>query len=180
MRRAYRRKAPAPSRCVRSIAEEFGFGTDAPPLRLRGADVQAGGMTSLALEAETAAGARLLSDGGAARRLFRPIADACEELAVFAYLDTDGILLGMRHTLGESRDSCAIPVRDVAADALAFGARAVVMAHNHPSGDPTPSRADREATNGLARALGPLDIRLVDHLVLARGDAVSFRVLGWL
>ncbi len=121
-----------------------------------------------------------MSDARAARRLFRPIADAREELAVFAYLSGEGHLLGMRHTRGESRDSCAIPVRDVAADALAFGAQAVVMAHNHPSGDPTPSRADREATNGLARALGPLDIRLIDHLVLARGGAVSFRALGWL
>ncbi|WP_205007868.1 JAB domain-containing protein [Sphingosinithalassobacter portus] len=137
-------------------------------------------MTSLAFEAEKAAEARLLSGQDVARPLFRPIAEAREELAVFAYLDAEGNLLGMRHTPGESRDSCAIPVRDVAADALAFGAHAVVMAHNHPSGDPTPSRADREATNGLARALGPLDIRLVDHLVLARGGAVSFRALGWL
>jgi DNA repair protein RadC len=54
------------------------------------------------------------------------------------------------------------------------------MAHNHPGGDPTPSNADRDATRLLARALDPLGVRLLDHLVIAEGGTVSFRSLGLL
>jgi DNA repair protein RadC len=63
---------------------------------------------------------------------------------------------------------------------VAFGAVAVVMAHNHPSGDPTPSIADREATRLLAGALKTLDVRLVDHLIVAGQGVTSFRSLGLL
>lgn len=116
----------------------------------------------------------------AARALFAPIAGGAREMAAFAYLDPEWRLLGMRHTpLGGER-WVELPVRLVAADALAFDAARVVMAHNHPSGDPAPSTADVAATRRLARALAALGIRLSDHLVLA-GDAwSSFRAMGLL
>ncbi|RYD55748.1 MAG: hypothetical protein EOP60_05755 [Sphingomonadales bacterium] len=62
----------------------------------------------------------------------------------------------------------------------ALDAEAVVMAHNHPSGDSTPSVADREATRMLARALDGLGIRLLDHLVVTRNGVSSFRAMGLL
>lgn len=116
----------------------------------------------------------------AARALFAPIAGGTREIAAFAYLDPEWRLLGMRHTpLGGER-WVELPVRAVAADALAFDAARVVMAHNHPSGDPAPSTADVAATRRLARALAALGIRLSDHLVFA-GDAwSSFRAMGLL
>ncbi|QIG78418.1 JAB domain-containing protein [Stakelama tenebrarum] len=137
-------------------------------------------MTSLLLEPAESGTARMLDGPAAAYRLFAGLSDAPRELAVFAYVDAAGTLLGLRHAPGEAVDSCAIPVRAVAGDALAFGACGLVMAHNHPSGDPTPSRGDREATRGLARALGPLGVRVIDHLVFARRGTTSFRALGWL
>lgn len=73
-----------------------------------------------------------------------------------------------------------LPIREVVKDALAFGATGVVMAHNHPGGDPEPSAGDRDATRKMARALDPLGIRLLDHLVITRDGAVSFRELGLL
>jgi DNA repair protein RadC len=54
------------------------------------------------------------------------------------------------------------------------------MAHNHPSGDPTPSAADRDMTRLLARTLGALDIRLLDHLIVTLSGTTSFRRLGLL
>ena len=119
-------------------------------------------------------------DAGDACALFAPLVREREEVAAFAYLDAAGRLLGLRHARSGARDMLDIPVRDVAADALAFDAAAVVMAHNHPSGDPTPSAADREATRQLARALGALGVRLLDHLVLSERGLTSFRALGLL
>lgn len=121
-----------------------------------------------------------IADLRAATGLFVRLADAPQEIGAFAYLDRDWRLLGMRHVAGQTAGRLDVPVRAVVADALAFDARAVLMAHNHPSGDPTPSPADRSTTHLLLRALEPLDLRLADHLVIARAGIASFRELGWL
>lgn len=120
-----------------------------------------------------------LADPAAAGKLFAPLAEETSEVMVFAYLDAGQWILGMRHARG-SIDRLELPIRTIAADALAFDAVGVVMAHNHPSGDPTPSVADREATRLLARALGTLEVRLLDHLIVARSGITSFRALGLL
>lgn len=127
----------------------------------------------------TAPGLRLPGPD-AARDLFASLADEGVEVAAFVYLGEDQRVLGLRHARSKGVDMLDVPIRDVAADALAFGAAAVVMAHNHPSGDPTPSIADREATRLVARALDALGIRLVDHLVVAGSGVTSFRSLGFL
>lgn len=116
----------------------------------------------------------------AAHALFGPLARAETEIAAFAFLAGDGRLLGMRHLRGNCISAVDVPVRQIVADALAFDAAGVVMAHNHPSGDPSPSAADRTITRRLLAALDAVNIRLVDHLVLAEDRAVSFLALGWL
>ena len=112
--------------------------------------------------------------------LFAPIAMAREEVAVFAYLDPDWRLLGTRHMASGLTDAVTIPLRAVVTDALAFDCSAVVMAHNHPSGDPTPSGTDYAFTRRLAYGLDLIGVRLIDHLVLARGGYDSFRRRGLL
>jgi DNA repair protein RadC len=121
-----------------------------------------------------------LADSRDAGALFAPLADELVEVMAFAYLDRRQCVLGMRHARSAHIDRLGLPLRDVAADAIAFHAYAVVMAHNHPGGDPTPSRADREATGRLARALDVLGVRLLDHLVVAARGTTSFRSLGFL
>lgn len=121
-----------------------------------------------------------LADANAAGALFECLADEPTEVMAFVYLDADQRVLGLRHARSGSVDRLVLPIREIAADALAFGAVAVVMAHNHPSGDPHPSIADREATRLLARALATLEVRLLDHLIVARQGIVSFRSLGLL
>ena len=123
---------------------------------------------------------RRIADRGAASDLFAPLADEQVEVVAIVYLDRDQRVLGMRHARSSSNSVLDLPIRAIAADALAFDAAGVVMAHNHPSGDPTPSVADRDATRRLARALQVLDVRLLDHLVVARGGIASFRALGLL
>ncbi|WP_049602021.1 JAB domain-containing protein, partial [Yersinia similis] len=57
---------------------------------------------------------------------------------------------------------------------------AVVIAHNHPAGDPTPSQADRTLTTRLVNALNMVDIRVLDHLIIGESEPVSLAELGWL
>jgi DNA repair protein RadC len=120
-------------------------------------------------------------DGPAeAERLFASMAEEKVEVVALVYLDANQRVLGMRQSRSRACDTHEIGLRDLAIDALAHGACGVVMAHNHPSGDPTPSEADREATRRIAGALAPLGVRLLDHLVLSRGGVTSFRALGLL
>lgn len=70
--------------------------------------------------------------------------------------------------------------RVVAQRALALNAAAVVLTHNHPSGDATPSRADELITAALRHALSLIDVRVIDHVIVGRCDAVSFAERGLL
>jgi DNA repair protein RadC len=119
---------------------------------------------------------RRLPDVDAAGALFAR-ADRARRLCLSR---RDHRLLGLRHARAQSVDSVPLAIRDIAAHALALDAAAVVMAHNHPSGDPTPSSADADATRLLARALATIEVRLIDHLVVAAGGIASFRRLGLL
>ena len=64
--------------------------------------------------------------------------------------------------------------------ALELGATALILVHNHPSGDPTPSRADIEMTRDIARAAAPLGVTIHDHIIIGRGEPASLRALGLL
>ena len=112
--------------------------------------------------------------------LFAPIRNLATEVAMFAYVDSDWRLLGVRTRPSNDKDTVEVPIRVIVADALIFDAAGVVMAHNHPSGDPTPSEDDRALTRRLARALDGVGVRLIDHLVLAGRETASFRRIGLL
>ena len=75
-----------------------------------------------------------------------------------------------------------VPVypREVARRALELSASAIILVHNHPSGDPTPSREDVEMTRRIIAACGALDIVIHDHMIIGKDDEVSFRDLGLL
>lgn len=66
-----------------------------------------------------------------------------------------------------SLDACPIPVREVLHAVLRYDGRAFALAHNHPSGDPTPSGQDREATEAVRRAADAVGLRFLDHVVVA-------------
>ena len=83
----------------------------------------------------------------------------------------------MRHVAG-GRDQVRIAVRIIAADALAFAAQGVVIAHNHPSGDVTPSTRDVAFTRALAAGLRTVEVVLLDHVVIAGERVASLRAMG--
>jgi DNA repair protein RadC len=75
---------------------------------------------------------------------------------------------------------CALTPQDVLRPAVRNGAAAIILVHNHPSGDPTPSRDDLAMTERVAKAGELLGIPVLDHIVVARDGARSIgRVLGW-
>jgi DNA repair protein RadC len=78
---------------------------------------------------------------------------------------------------GTVNQATAYP-REVAKRAMELQASAVILVHNHPSGDPTPSRDDIQLTRAIADALKPLGIAVHDHLVIARTGHASLRALG--
>ena len=103
---------------------------------------------------------------------------ALESLWV-AHLDDEARCLHLtRHAGDESGTD--FPLRSIIADAAVHGTAGLVLAHNHPSGDPTPSDGDRRATRRLACAAEALDCTVVDHLVFGDGKCTSFRQLGLL
>ena len=77
----------------------------------------------------------------------------------------------------ERRD---FPIRQIIADAANHGSAGIVLAHNHPSGDPRPSDSDCRATRRLATAVEALDCTLLDHLVFAGDECTSLRRMGLL
>ena len=102
-----------------------------------------------------------------------------EKLAIL-HLDGERRLIALVEEAFESEATVLLPMRAIFAAALALGSDGLVVAHNHPSGDPEPSRADIEATRRLADTAANLGIRLHDHLIFAAGGCRSFRELGLL
>ena len=94
------------------------------------------------------------------------------------FLDGEGLVLAEQIMAEGAAGEVTLPIRLVVGRALAFGAHAVVLAHNHPSGHAEPSRADIVATKRLKRAMRDLQLDLADHLIVGRGRVVSMRERG--
>lgn len=112
-------------------------------------------------------------------RLGARLRDRRQEEFWVLYLDTQNrILLERRLTVGLLNASLVHP-REVFAPAIAHSAAGVVLAHNHPSGDPEPSPEDLEVTRQLAASGALLGIPVRDHVVLGDGRYESLRERGW-
>lgn len=107
---------------------------------------------------------------------------AGEEREVFGVLllDTRHRLLGVEHIFLGSVDRTMVYPREVAKCCLRYNAAAVVLFHNHPSGNADPSASDRELTQRLASVLDEIDVRLLDHVVVAGLRKVSMAERGLL
>lgn len=100
------------------------------------------------------------------------------EHCLLVTLDAKHRLLGVATVSVGTADHTFMAPREVFRDALLAGASAVFLAHNHPSGDPTPSADDRQVTRRLAQAGATLGVDVLDHLVVGDPDWVSLARLG--
>ncbi|HXM00353.1 MAG TPA: DNA repair protein RadC [Rhizomicrobium sp.] len=102
-----------------------------------------------------------------------------EEFRVL-FLDRKNVLIADEVQTHGTVDHTPVYPREIVKRALELAASAVILVHNHPSGDPTPSRADIEMTREVAEAAKTLRIAVHDHVVVGRGGTVSFKALGLL
>lgn len=98
---------------------------------------------------------------------------------VALYLDARGHVLKRETISIGTATQCLIHPREVFSPAIEVRAVALIVAHNHPSGDPTPSHDDRAATARLRAAGELLGIEMLDHLILVPGGFFSFREAGF-
>jgi DNA repair protein RadC len=118
------------------------------------------------------------SPEAAAEVLLPRFAGADRERCVAALVDTKHRLLGVVTVSVGSLDHTFMSPREVFRDALLANAAALVLAHNHPSGDPEPSRDDEQVTRRLVRAGELVGIEVLDHLVVAGSRWLSLARRG--
>lgn len=107
------------------------------------------------------------------------ISQSERELFVVIFVDNRHRLIAAETLFQGTIDGASVHPREVVKQALAHNAAAVILAHNHPSGNPEPSAADEMITARLRDALALIDVRVLDHLIVAPGaTAVSFAERG--
>jgi DNA repair protein RadC len=96
------------------------------------------------------------------------------------FLDRKNMLIAHERQQRGTVDHTPVYPREVVKRALHLGASALILVHNHPSGDPTPSKADVAMTRDIIRAATPLGVAVHDHLIIGHGRHASLRDLGLL
>ena len=110
--------------------------------------------------------------------LHAAMAHRMTESARVLHLNTRNMLIRDETVSEGSIDQAAIHVREVARRALELGSAAIILVHNHPSGDPQPSKQDIALTRDIVAALKPLGIAVHDHVVVGAQGQASLRAMG--
>ena len=183
-----------PRRDVKAMAKaliarfgSFGDVLGAPPERLKEVD-GVGDHVALDLKI-VAAAARRMAKGAVTRRQvlgsWSSVIDYCRTAMAFAekesfrilFLDKKNALIADEVQQTGTVDHTPVYPREVVKRALELSATAIILVHNHPSGDPTPSTADIRMTKEIADAARPLGIALHDHIIVGKDGHASFRGL---
>ena len=100
------------------------------------------------------------------------------EVFAVMFLDAQHRLIAMEEMFRGTLSQTSVYPREVVVRALHHHAQAVVLSHNHPSGQVSPSRADEALTKTLKAALGLVDVRVLDHVIVAPGQSLSMAEQG--
>jgi DNA repair protein RadC len=131
------------------------------------------------LAADLERGAALSDPQSAGRYFAQRLRSLPHEVFAAMFLDTRHRVIAFEEMFRGTLDGAEVHPREVVRRALAHNAAAVIVAHNHPSGNREPSAADRAVTQRLKQALALVDLRLLDHFVIADGPPVSLAARGW-
>jgi len=108
------------------------------------------------------------------------LADYEHEVFALLMLDSRHRVLAFHEVFRGTLDGASVYPREVVKIALKHNAAAMILVHNHPSGDPEPSQADRTLTCKLKEALDLVSVRTLDHIVVGHEGCVSLAALGYL
>ncbi len=178
-----------PKLADRLIEEQGSLGsvltTSEERLRQLGADTNGIAILKLIRETisvvlERGAQDRLPVEGGAAlaEAMFSEMAHLAVEQVRVAFLDAGRRLIRIEVMGSGTVHFAHVYPREVARRCLELSASSVVLVHNHPSGDPTPSPEDIQMTKRIRKALEAIDAALFDHLVIGRKGYISFQECG--
>ncbi len=175
---------------AKRLLERFGSFAEvinAPPERLK--EVKGVGDTAILQLKLVRAGALRLIQGGIMQRpvlaSWTAVLDYCRAAMGFEareqfrilFLDKKNRLIADEVQQEGTVDHTPVYIREVVKRALELSASAIILVHNHPSGDPTPSRADIDMTRQIADAARPLGITIHDHVIVGRQGHASFKGL---
>ena len=99
---------------------------------------------------------------------------------IYLFLDRKNVLVADEPQAKGTVDHVPVYPREVVKRALELNASALILVHNHPSGDPTPSDADISVTNQIKSAASALGVTLHDHVIIGKARDFSFRAQGLL
>lgn len=108
------------------------------------------------------------------------LGDREQEVFAVIFLDNRNQVLQYKEMFFGTLASTSVYPREIARLALRLNAAAVICSHNHPSGHPEPSAADRKITERIKNSMELIDVRVLDHVVVGGGRTVSFAERGWL
>jgi len=137
-------------------------------------------MSSRALSEEIKAKDILSSPQQVRDYLKLKLAHAAKEVFVVLFLDAQNRLIATEDMFTGTLTQTSVYPREVVKRALHFNAASVVLAHNHPSGITKQSRADEMITQELKKALALIDVRVLDHFIVAGNETLSFVEAGLL
>jgi DNA repair protein RadC len=175
---------------AKSLLEKFGSFAEvisAPPARL--SEVPGVGDAVITeLKVVQAAANRLVRGEVAQRKVlssYPAVVDYCRAVQAFAereefrvlFLDRRNQLIADERQQEGTVDHAPVYPREVVKRALELSATAIILVHNHPSGDPTPSRADIEMTRSIVEVARSLGISVHDHIIVGKGGHASFKQL---
>lgn len=108
------------------------------------------------------------------------LADRPHEVFGALFLDSQHRLIGNEELFQGTIDSASVYPRVIVQRCIQHNAAALILYHNHPSGIPEPSSADRQITERIVKAMELIDVRVLDHVIVAGTASVSFAERGWL
>jgi DNA repair protein RadC len=102
------------------------------------------------------------------------------EIFACLFLNTRNQILAFEKLFLGTLAETAVYPREIVKHALAHNAAKVILSHNHPSGDPSPSNADQESTTIIKKALALIDVTVIDHIIIGQQENFSFSDAGWI
>lgn len=125
-----------------------------------------------------ARGCKITQPSHAFEHLRLLLQDYEHEVFSVLFLDTQHRVIRFEEMFRGTIDTASVYPREVLKAALAYNAAAVILVHNHPSGDPEPSDSDLRITEQLKEMLGLVEIRVIDHIVVGGDQTVSLAERG--